>query len=173
MSTCLIRHPRHYSIQDFYRYRWPNIPGHIHTKLNALRKRTYDVFHDSTLYFAISKGLETQVRQMAFKVISRNQCAIDHDGDEEEEELIGELTDSHVAEGIPTQLIKFTHSDHEEWIPGNEIKLWVITWEPIDANEGKFCLVRTIHCSNQIWKLHYVLQTLPYREGMPLLQRKV
>ena len=96
-------------IQEFQCHTWQNIPSHVHTKLNELRKLTCHVFHDSTLYFAMSKGLEVQVRNLAFTAIARNQCSIIYNGDKDE----GELTDAHVGEGILTQLIEFTDSDQK------------------------------------------------------------
>ena len=58
--------------------------------------------------------------------------------------LIAALQNNYVGEGISTQLIEGIDSgnEYEEWLPGNEIKLWVITWKEFTRNQGAFRLIQ-------------------------------
>ena len=89
-------------MHEFDRRVWRQLPDDVQRRVFNLRKLTHGVFHDSTLYFAMEKGLDGEVIGKAFTVIARNQCAITHDTDEIE----GVLQNTYVGEGISTQLIE-------------------------------------------------------------------
>ena len=119
---------------------WPSLTEDVKKRIIALRKTTSGVFHDSTLYFALCKGLDGDVNGKAFTAISRNQCAITYDTDEVE----GVLQDQYVGEGVSTQLIEGidTGYEYDEWLPGDKITLWVISWKEFSPNHGAFRLIK-------------------------------
>ena len=96
-------------MHEFDRLIWQELPNNVQRRIGELRKITHRVFHDSTLYFAMCKGMDAEVVGKAFTVIARNQCAITHDTDETE----GQLQNTYVGEGISTQLIEGIDSGYE------------------------------------------------------------
>ena len=129
-----------YMMHEFDRLIWRQLPDDVQRRVHELSRISHGVFHNSTIYFAMEKGLEGEVLGKAFIAIARNQCMISNDNDEIE----GVLQNNHVGEGISTQLIEGIDSgnEYEEWLPGNEIKLWVITWKEFSRNQGAFRLIQ-------------------------------
>ena len=109
---------------------WTTIPPNVHRAIQQLREMTYGVFHDSTYYFAICKGPEHKVIQLAKTAIARNKCQITYDTDEDDERK-GQLTHAEVLEGITTSLIKQTNSEEDEQTLGNKVSIWMVRWNKI------------------------------------------
>ena len=55
---------------DFDRLQWRQLPDDVQKRVCHMRKITHGVFHDSTLYFALRKGLDAEVSMKASTVIA-------------------------------------------------------------------------------------------------------
>ena len=103
-------------MHEFDRHKWRQLPDDVQRRVCHMRRITHGVFHDSTLYFALRKGLDAEVSMKASTIIAQNQCAVTNDTDEIEEVL----QNQYVGVGISTQLIEGIDSGYEydEWLPG-------------------------------------------------------
>ena len=117
---------------EYKHHIWSTISPNVHIgAIQQLRETTYGEFHDSTYYFAICKGIEHKVIQLAKTAIAQNQCQITYDTDEEDKRK-GQLTHGEVLEGITTLLIEQTDSDEDEQTLGNKVSIWMIRWNKLN-----------------------------------------
>ena len=89
--------------QEYRHHTWRTIPPNVHRAIQQLREAAYGIFHESTYYFAVCKGLEHRVIQLAKTAIARNKCQITYDTDEDDKKK-GQLTQAEVLEGITVLL---------------------------------------------------------------------
>ncbi len=128
---------------EYFAHYYPNLPPRVHQAIDILTRRTLGVFHQSTCFFAICKGLEYRLEGLAKEVIARNSCRIQYD--EEEHDDIGVLPPTFVGEALCIPLVHDrTESDLEEEVPGNEVSMWVVKWsDTANKGEGNFILIST------------------------------